>query len=587
MTDDEVSDEVSDEVGEAANDSDAGDAPEAPAKAPRGGVRGWFAWLFRLPRTFGGLCGGLVFLWYSLTPGLLPRPWFAQAAASAILMATGYGLGSGVSALLRKVLPREPKPAVKRMAWRGLAASALVGTVVMAILSKRWANQLRGLMGITEEPDFSMLALLVLTLVLTIVILVGARMIRSLTRFLIRQIDRVTPRPVSVTLGVALAVFIVVGFAQGFLWNKLIDIADSAAHTVDGRTTEGTHQPTSELRSGGPESLSSWDHLGRMGRDFVGRGPTVADLEQFGSPGCCTEPIRVYAGLDSADTVKARADLVVKELERTGGFDRKVLIVFNATGTGWINPRAAAAIEYMYGGDTAEASMQYSFLPSWISFLVDQTRAQEAGQALIGAVEAKMATIPEADRPMLLFYGESLGSFATEAAFDSVDDLRNHVDGALLVGPTFSNKFWRPLLDERDPGTPMWHPTLPRERGIAFATTPADMEGPIFPSTGGRVLYLQNPSDPICWWSRNLWRDKPDWVRAPLPPDRSSGFGWTPIVTFWQVTMDLADSLGVPTGYGHNYGSNVADAWVAIAPPDGWTSADTARLKAEVGESGD
>ena len=567
---------------------------DAPAvKTPRRGVRGWFAWIFRLPRTFGGLCGGLVFLWWSLTPGLLPRPWFAQAAASAILMATGYGLGSGLSALLRKVLPREPGAAVKRLAWRSLAAAAVVGTVVMVILSKRWANELRGLMGIKEEPDFSVIALLVLTLVLTVVLLVGARLIRSLARFLIRQVNRVLPHPVSVAIGVALAVFIVVGFAQGFLWQQLIGVANSAAGTVDGTTTEGTRRPTSELRSGSPASKSSWDTLGRMGRDFVGRGPTVEELETFnggratGDVTCCTEPIRVYAGLDSADNVKDRAALVVRELERTGGFERKVLVVFNATGTGWINPRAADAIEYMYGGDTAEASMQYSFLPSWISFLVDQTKAQEAGEALIDAVEAKIQTIPEASRPKLLFYGESLGSFATEAAFDSVDDLRKNVDGALLVGPTFSNKFWRALLDERDPGSPMWHPTLPRERGIVFATTPADLEGPIFPSSGGRVLYLQNPSDAICWWSRTLWRDKPDWAKSPAPPDRSSGFGWTPIVTFWQITMDLADSLGVPTGYGHNYGSNVADGWVAIAPPDGWTAADTARLKAAVGESGD
>lgn len=44
----------------------------------------------------------------------------------------------------------------------------------------------------------------------------------------------------------------------------------------------------------------------------------------------------------------------------TGGFDRDVLGVFTATGTGWINPNVSDALEYLYSGDTAEILMQYS-----------------------------------------------------------------------------------------------------------------------------------------------------------------------------------------------------------------------------------
>ena len=38
------------------------------------------------------------------------------------------------------------------------------------------------------------------------------------------------------------------------------------------------------------------------------------------------EPIRVYVGLDSADSVAARTDLAMRELERTGAWDRDVLV---------------------------------------------------------------------------------------------------------------------------------------------------------------------------------------------------------------------------------------------------------------------
>ena len=41
------------------------------------------------------------------------------------------------------------------------------------------------------------------------------------------------------------------------------------------------------------------------------------------------------------------------ELERTGGLERKVVAVATTTGTGWINEAEAAALEYMYNGDTA------------------------------------------------------------------------------------------------------------------------------------------------------------------------------------------------------------------------------------------
>ena len=49
----------------------------------------------------------------------------------------------------------------------------------------------------------------------------------------------------------------------------------------------------------------------------------------------------MYAGLQTADTDKARMDVLVSELERTGAFDRKVLVIVPTTGTGWIDPVAA------------------------------------------------------------------------------------------------------------------------------------------------------------------------------------------------------------------------------------------------------
>ena len=38
--------------------------------------------------------------------------------------------------------------------------------------------------------------------------------------------------------------------------------------------------------------------------------------------------------------------------------------------------------------------MQYSFLPSWLSFLVDKENARQAGQALFEAVDELVRALP-------------------------------------------------------------------------------------------------------------------------------------------------------------------------------------------------
>ena len=57
------------------------------------------------------------------------------------------------------------------------------------------------------------------------------------------------------------------------------------------------------------------------------------------------------------------------------------------------------------------------------------------------------------------------------------------------------------------------------------------------------------------------------------------GVGWFPIVTGLQQVADLIAGFSAPSGYGHNYGIDFAAGWAAVAPPDGWTTADTVRLQ--------
>jgi uncharacterized membrane protein len=236
-------------------------------------------------------------------------------------------------------------------------------------------------------------------------------------------------------------------------------------------------------------------------------------------------------------------------------------------------------LEYMYDGDTAVAAIQYSYLPSWISFLVDKAPAQEAGRDLFDDVYAKWRQLPPGHRPLLVVFGESLGSFGGEAAFSGTDDIVDRTSGVLWVGPTNSNTLWSRFTAGRDPGTPQWLPVYAGGHTVRFGSTPAELAADTAGWHAPRVVYLQNASDPILWWSWQLAFHQPDWLRAPRAPEVSSVMRWYPLVTFWQVSADLALATAVPAGHGHTYGMlQGTAAWASIIPPSGWTQARTVAL---------
>jgi uncharacterized membrane protein len=366
-----------------------------------------------------------------------------------------------------------------------------------------------------------------------------------------------------------------------------VSAADDAFSVRNGITPEGARQPTVSTRSGGPGSLVGWDTLGREGRKFTGTGPTAADISGFtGKPALA--PIRAYAGLESAGTTEARAALAVSDLERAGGFDRGYLVVATTTGSGWVDPAAIDTVEYMTGGDSAIVAIQYSYLPSWISYLVDQKRAREAGRELFDAVYGRWSALPEAARPKLLVFGESLGSFGGETAFSGEYDLRNRTSGAVFAGPPNFNTLFRDFTDDRDAGSPEIAPVFRNGRTVRFDDQPGSpVEPASAPWNPPRTLYLQHPSDPIVWWSPRLLLSEPDWQREPPGHDVLGAMVWIPFISFWQVTADLPFATEVPAGHGHKYTTEYVDAWANVLQPPDWTEAKAERLREIARASGE
>uniref|UniRef100_A0A5Q5BP72 Transmembrane protein n=1 Tax=Mycobacterium sp. (strain MCS) TaxID=164756 RepID=A0A5Q5BP72_MYCSS len=535
------------------------------------------AWWLR-HYTFFGTATGLVFVWFSLTPSLLPRGPLFQGLVSGGAGAAGYAIGVFAVWLTRYMLSRDTSPPAPKWAWVALVVVGVVGQVLMIVYFHVWQDQIRDLMGVPRMGFWDHPLTAVLAIVVLFALVEVGQLIRRLVVFLVRQLNRVAPPRVSAVVVVALLLALSIALLNGVVVRGLMSAINNTFETVNDETDPDTPAPESPLRSGGPQSLVSWESLGHQGRVFVSGGPTVAELSAFnGAP--AIEPIRAYAGLNSADGIRATARLAAEELLRTGGLNRAVVAVATTTGTGWINEAEASALEYMFNGDTAIVSMQYSFLPSWLSFLVDKENARQAGQALFEAVDALVREMPEAQRPRLVVFGESLGSFGGEAPFLALNNLIARTDGALFSGPTFNNTIWNELTRQRDPGSPQWLPIYDSGENVRFVARPDDLDRPDRPWGTPRVVYLQHASDPIAWWNPDLLFARPDWLKEPPGYDRTARMKWIPVVTFLQVSADMAVAVDVPDGHGHVYVRDVVNGWAAVLQPPGWTPEKTERLR--------
>ncbi|MGZ4642231.1 MAG: alpha/beta hydrolase [Blastococcus sp.] len=565
--------------------------PEAEAAVPVPLLRrrGWRA--FRADPA--GLALATLFALQAMTPSLMPRSWVFQAVASGLSGAIGYGIGALVWSLLRRIpayqrladraRARIPERARRRI-WLALLAAVPTSLVLVLVVASDWQRETRVLVGLPPETSSGWLRAAPVIIAIVAVVVALFRLLRLAARWIAALLRRWTglPRGVAQAVGLAIVGVLAFGLFDKVLLGWELSAADAAFSLANSQTLPGVHQPVSPERSGSPTSLSPWSTLGVYGQQFVAGGPSRARMAKAaGIPEASVkQPIRVYVGLGAGSTPARRAQLAVSELERTGAFARAVICVATSTGTGWIDSAAPKSLELMYGGNTAFVTTQYSYLPSWIGFLFDRARADAEGRALFDAVYTRVHQLPANHRPKLVVYGLSLGSAGSEGAFSSLGDVRERTDGALWAGPTNNNKLWSVLVARRDPGTTEAAPVYADGLVARFGDRTSDLLTPDRPWLRPRVAYLMHPTDPVMWWSPHLLFDRPDWLAEPRGRGVPPSMRWYPVVTFWQVTVDLANAAYPPQGFGHNYGAQMLDAWALVLPPSGWTAADTARARA-------
>ncbi len=318
--------------------------------------------------------------------------------------------------------------------------------------------------------------------------------------------------------------------------------------------------PTNEFVSGGPASRSPFDELGLQGRRFVIDVVTPDLIEETLGEPAADHPIRAYIGYNSEPLYSTgRAEMALEELDRLGGFDRKYLLLFSPTGTGWVDQTMIESAEILSRGDIATCCIQYGRSPSFLAVQKVALGRQQFRQLLWG-VSQRLAERPDGERPTVLVFGESLGAWSSS---DVV--MHRGIEGFDHYG--IDRALWFGL-----PGLAKWSKNGMRDGSSEL----------IPPGTVGtfdhfdefdrlsdeekqamRAVILDHDNDPIARIAFRLAVEEPQWLqtdaRGRNVPD---GMQWTPLLTFIQVAVDAMNAMKVIPGefksFGHDYRADTA-----------------------------
>jgi len=323
--------------------------------------------------------------------------------------------------------------------------------------------------------------------------------------------------------------------------------------------------------SGGKDSLVPWSTLGREGRRHVvahvrpkpvrDRPPGVPDLSietVMGEPAKAA-PIQVYVGLDSAAGPRERVDLALAELDRTGAFDRSVLMLVSPTGTGYVNYVAVAAAEYLSRGDIATVTMQYSKRPSPLS-LGMVAGAREQNRLLWLRILDRLHE-SSGPRPRVVLFGESLGAHTSQDVFLHWGTLGLRtlgIDRALWIGTPYASGWMHELGD---------HARLDVESDLVAMVNDFGQFEDVVSRRGSRPRYVlvSHDNDGVTKFGLDLLATAPAWLGKDRPRvqevDGASprgippGMRWRPITTFFQSLVDMknAQAPGAFRSWAHDY----------------------------------
>ncbi len=340
---------------------------------------------------------------------------------------------------------------------------------------------------------------------------------------------------------------------------------------------------TNPLVSGDPESLVSWDSMGREGRrhvvtyvrpkplldkpaEFKGRARPELSISTVMKEDAKATPIQIFVGLDSAPSATERVELALAEMDRTDAWSRSVLMLVSPTGTGYVNYVAIACVQYLTRGDVASVTLQYSKRPSPLS-LGKVKDAREQNRLLWLRIFERVREMAPADRPKVVLFGESLGALTSQDVLIDWGTLGLEalgIDRALWIGTPQSSPWMHQVTGKARPDV---DPTLVAvvndyEQFAALGETAKERV---------RYVLLSHDNDGVTKFGPDLLVKRPSWLGPNRPrmeeiPDRSprgipASMRWRPMTTFFQSLIDMKNAQipGAYRAWAHDYRPDLAD----------------------------
>ncbi|MFA0813071.1 alpha/beta hydrolase [Microbulbifer epialgicus] len=534
----------------------------------------------RLTKIFSvlGLLVGATFFALSLTPSLIPRSAYMQGILAGTAFTCGYIVGVFIHWLWNYLeIPDIP---VTKWQRRMLKRGALIFCICLVVgflwQGAHWQNSIRSLMAMPPVSGVRPFTVGFVALLVFLSLWAIGKGFRRIIREVTKRLEMHIPERVALLTGLLVALALYWGILNGVLLNTGLHIFAVISERHDTAVAEGLSPPKDPEKTGGARSLLSWDSVGHQGRRFLTLGPSVEDIKEVAGQGI--EPIRVFVGLNAAETPIQRAYLALAELKRVKAFEREILLIATPTGAGWIDPGAVNSLEFLYRGDVATVVAQYSYLPSPVALLTDDEYGLTSARALFKVIYEYWENLPTRTRPRLYLFGLSLGAQLSEDSFDFYDIIDDPFDGALWAGPPFGSGIWQVITDNRDPGTPAWLPQFKGGEVVRFGNQYGGYLGQE-PWGRFRIAFLQHASDPIVFFNLRWMFRKPDWLERPRGPDVSPDLRWFPVVTMLQLVADL--NVGIaPLEFGHRYSpAGYILAWMALTEPPDWDEEELQRLR--------
>lgn len=533
------------------------------------------------PSVAGVIVAALAFV-AALFPSMVPRSDLIQGILAGVAVSFGYLIGAGFAAFARLLeIGKAGLRNDSRIRQAGFSLAAGLVAYGLWVLPD-WANSARAAMQMPPVDTVHRLFVAVLSGSVAVVLVLLGRIFRRAAIVAANVLGVILPVRVALIFGLGAAFFLFWSIGSGVLLRGIVDGMDKAYAQLDALIPPDSAPPDDPLTSGSASSLVSWQSLGAQGRAFVQAPPGQAEIAAVRG-GEAIQPVRVYIGINAAKDAPSRAALALQELIRTGAFQRRYLVIATPTGTGWVDPAAIVPLEHLTGGDVATVSVQYSYLPSWLSLLVEPERGSETARQVFRTIYAYWSALPRDDRPALYLFGLSLGALNSDLSVDVYDIMAEPYQGALWAGPPFPSRTWNVVVKARNADTAVWQPRYSDGRMFRFMTQDSGAGVTYAPWGPLRVIYLQYPSDPIVFFETGSLLRRPAIMSQPRPPDVSEGLVWVPVISFLQSVIDMVTAAGTPVGFGHVYAADdYLDAWLELLGPHEASDADIARIRERI-----